>query len=393
MLNTEFNPRSFDVMINNNSNSFYFVKSKENDDPTTTLKSIETIVKDHFKYDFSCRDIYSTQPEYKLFELLNEKSLLLYQDIQLKATEIIRKRNEIQATVSRIGNYIHPAQGILASSDVIGELAKYLTITQLLKIARLNRKSNTQMAYYFFGKRKEYGYEGENVMEAFNFVKHTLALFKEISYLVNAGVIHRKHASYLKNQIDSEKTFRNLLGISTPDLFEILSYYQIYDEKPPSFSNFKALFNPSRNYNISESLSDIDKSRGTQALFYAARKGEKNIVALLLQHRADPEFMIKKNGCALDIAAQAGFDEIVELLLKAGAKPNTKKDGIHTSLMFACGYGNKEYHKPNIKVVELLLKYGADFILKTKSGQTPLELARTNKLQEIICLLEEYGAK
>lgn len=62
----------------------------------------------------------------------------------------------------------------------------------------------------------------------------------------------------------------------------------------------------------------------TRALLEAARRGEKNIVEILLKSGADPRFSDEAGNTALLEACEFGDLEMVDLLLAAGANPKAK---------------------------------------------------------------------
>ena len=379
----ESTSHSFGIVLQ--PNTYYFVESNNDKSEMDTLEKIEFVVKNQLNYDVLHQDSYSELPQKELFTLLQEKSLQIHREMIRIALGIFKKRSQIEELVLRIGYCIHPANGLFPA-DIIGELSKYLNISDLLNLSQLNRQSKDQVASYFFSQRKAFGYEGKNVTEVFNFAKQITSLFKEITDLSQLGYIPRKHVSFKNNYvIEPEKTFQNLLKISTPDLFEILSFGQIYSA---SYPNYKRFFNQTRSFTILEITSDTVKSNGSQALYYASQRNESEIVKLLLKHHANPNFRIKNKGNALNAAVQEGFDEIVKILLEAGADVNAQADGTHTALMYAC------YHKDkaNIKVVELLLQLGANTNIKGKTGLTALDLAKQNQLHYIASLLRKHDA-
>ncbi len=86
----------------------------------------------------------------------------------------------------------------------------------------------------------------------------------------------------------------------------------------------------------------------------------------------------------LFLAAEAGYTEILAVLLKAGADVNFATDG-DTPLMIAAENGHSE-------IVKLLLKTGADVNASRETGSTPLYLASLNDHSEIVKLLLKAGA-
>src|SRR3990167_4445177 len=87
------------------------------------------------------------------------------------------------------------------------------------------------------------------------------------------------------------------------------------------------------------------------ALMHAALNGYDQIVDLLLKANANPNIYDPIGQSALTTAVDKGYDKIVDLLLKANANPN----GIPymNPLIIAVNKGHA-------KIVDLLLKFGAD---------------------------------
>jgi hypothetical protein len=107
-------------------------------------------------------------------------------------------------------------------------------------------------------------------------------------------------------------------------------------------------------------------------------------VKLLLEAGADPNTeMEEEDGWTpLFIAAQYGDDQIVKLLLKAGANPNkTDNDGA-TPLSAAA-------EEDHVEIVKLLLDSGADPNKANNRDRTPLHIASENGYVEIVKLLME----
>jgi ankyrin repeat protein len=84
----------------------------------------------------------------------------------------------------------------------------------------------------------------------------------------------------------------------------------------------------------------------------------------------------------LNSAAAAGNTKIVDLLLKHGADPNIRQGGGFTPLHAAAQNGDTE-------MIKLLLFNGADLRSKTEEGKTALDLACEQGHEESINLLKE----
>jgi ankyrin repeat protein len=122
---------------------------------------------------------------------------------------------------------------------------------------------------------------------------------------------------------------------------------------------------------------------GETALHRAASRGHLNAVALLLDHGAKVDATDGEGVTPLILASYRGQTEVVKLLLQRGAAVNAreKRNGL-SSLSHAVGRGDKE-------LVSVLLAHGADPLLKSADGRTPLERAEANGATEIVALLKQ----
>jgi ankyrin repeat protein len=122
------------------------------------------------------------------------------------------------------------------------------------------------------------------------------------------------------------------------------------------------------------------------ALHWAASTGKVEMVKILLNAKPDEEYVeltSERGRTALHYAAagDCGDDTIVNLLLNAGAKHDTKSDGHWTPLHNAAQRGN-------LKAVERLLMAGADPNATLSSRVTPLHWAAAKGHEEVVkCFL------
>ncbi len=127
---------------------------------------------------------------------------------------------------------------------------------------------------------------------------------------------------------------------------------------------------------------DAQTKAGQTALLLAVINQHKSIVELLLRYRAFPHITNNEGVTPLRAAAQMGNYEIVELLLNYV----TRSTDINEALYQACQSGHT-------KIVELLLKRGADSNYRIDSRATPLHIASVQGHIDIVkLLLLEKGA-
>lgn len=123
-----------------------------------------------------------------------------------------------------------------------------------------------------------------------------------------------------------------------------------------------------------------------QPLYVAARRGQTQVVARLLERGADVAESAPRGGTALHWAAHNGHLDVARLLITAGAELDAPDARGHaTPLVWALLSGHLE-------VMELLLRLGADPDARDKAGETPLVLAIYDGNRAAAELLLRQGA-
>lgn len=128
----------------------------------------------------------------------------------------------------------------------------------------------------------------------------------------------------------------------------------------------------------------------TEIVTYLLSKGaDVNIEINLPYLTLDPcARSYKTRSSCLHEAVRHSALEVVELLLKHGADPNSQHATDFTPLMVATNWNRKSA----VTYVELLLKYGADIHLATKRGETLLMVASRNGNTSMVAYLLRNGA-
>jgi ankyrin repeat protein len=125
---------------------------------------------------------------------------------------------------------------------------------------------------------------------------------------------------------------------------------------------------------------------GRTPLHWACATGKLRMVELLLTRPKGPKAHINaveiREKTSLHLAAAHDRDDIVELLLKYGADYNAKSDGGWTPLHNACEVGSET-------IVRVLIGAGSDVNAKLLNGMTPLHLAAQGGHIEAVKLLLE----
>ena len=131
---------------------------------------------------------------------------------------------------------------------------------------------------------------------------------------------------------------------------------------------------------------DIRDEYDRTALVWAAADNRIAAATLLLNHGASPDSAAKNGLTPLTAASLRGNIALIEILAKRGADME-KSFGGQTPLQIAASYGNAD-------VAKTLLKYGADAGVRTKDGESVLEMARFWKQEELDRpLLEENSRR
>ena len=112
-------------------------------------------------------------------------------------------------------------------------------------------------------------------------------------------------------------------------------------------------------------------------LNWAAYKGQKEIVQLLLEAGADVTLGDNENSQPIHNAAVAGHTEVIETLLASGVDINSRDNNGMTALHFALSYRQLE-------TAALLLDKGADLNASNHNGFTSLHYAALGNFTDLI---------
>ena len=148
--------------------------------------------------------------------------------------------------------------------------------------------------------------------------------------------------------------------------------------------------------NITSSLPKM--IRFTALIYASGERMNAEVVKLLLKANANPN---QENALALMIAAQQGYPDIVQQLLKYGADPNSISD-IDGSTALHCVLesqketphkDDKEKTSNQLAIIQQLIESGANIInIQNEDGLTALMMATDEGLSEIVELLLQNGA-
>jgi len=122
---------------------------------------------------------------------------------------------------------------------------------------------------------------------------------------------------------------------------------------------------------------------GTTALTMAADKGYLDMVEWLLKNGAKINQAMKDGAGPLYFAAYRGHVDVLKCLLQNGAKVDEEKNNGSTPLHIAA-------QKGHLKIVECLLQNGADINKANNRGFTPLPVAKKSGHQEVVKMLASH---
>ncbi|CAG9333826.1 unnamed protein product [Blepharisma stoltei] len=221
----------------------------------------------------------------------------------------------------------------------------------------------------------------ENNLEMFNFL------------LENSVKFSRCRLHY--NILASNQTILTKIIYSYADQFPLISFYEACQLYILSQQEDVALI--ILNYLISNEIANkeneiLNEERSIGEKFHmrpiiilAVEKRMWKILQLITDTGFDINISDYYKWTPLMVAAACGHDDIVEFLCEKGARINEFENSGETALHQASRRGN-------LNAVNALIKYGADLSPKSAFDYTPLDLAIINQKEEIVNILQSYGA-
>ena len=205
-------------------------------------------------------------------------------------------------------------------------------------------------------------------MEETHEITHTLGTFgaqsnRDVPHILEKIFFSMDYTS-LKTCMNVSKKWRKLL-LTTPYQKRLKELWkELLKEKPVNEKKLydaskegdtemvmKLCKNPVVDVNVVITLMDQHLHQSTP-LIMAARGGHEEVIRVLLKAGAEVNKMVKHGMSPLHLAVSFGHIEIVKLLLESGADPNEESSGRVTSLQLAALKG---YHD----VCKVLLQAGA----------------------------------
>lgn len=141
-----------------------------------------------------------------------------------------------------------------------------------------------------------------------------------------------------------------------------------------------------RGANVEEDTSMHDET----CLYLAARSGNVNLVRLLLRHGANPDTPPTRtywSSTVLYQAIRSGKHDVVETLLAYGADATKYNEDKHTIV----DYAHAAVQYSSYETLKLLLRRGASPTLADEFGSTPLRVAVSHDSPDLVQLLLSVG--
>jgi len=135
---------------------------------------------------------------------------------------------------------------------------------------------------------------------------------------------------------------------------------------------------------------NVQTNEGTTPLFFAAQRGNLNLVQYLIAHGAQPSLGNPGGWQPIHGACYNDFDDVVSVLIKSGCRLNDGVDEIKGYAPIHIAIASEE---ANAKVVRMLLDAGANVNTQTSNGATALHLAIFWNSKYIVEYLLKMGAR
>jgi hypothetical protein len=153
------------------------------------------------------------------------------------------------------------------------------------------------------------------------------------------------------------------------------------------------------------------------ALMKAVKNNDVALVKELIKQDVNVNELDANQDAPLIMAAYNGYTDIVKLLLEAGADVTVVDPGMKATALHAAAYaGNAEAAKllleyeidmdkqgpyngytalhdavwqNNVETAKILIEAGANLHIKSNSGETALDLAKSRNYEKIVALIEQ----
>ena len=383
------------------NNTFRIVESSEKPQKQgsalATLNKMEAVAEQilsrEITYAKAPGDKYAQMSSSELLDVLKDKAGNIADNYKNKTAKINwlarflfridKKINRIELKTIRIENMVAP-QGLFSlPNECLQEIAKHLDLTGLANFSCVNLEGKAHAAPLMLARAQGAGYQGQDVTEGRRYLKK---LKRQLNWAFELNFIPKKYCVRNRPKNVTLKKTARYIG----SFVEYLSIHHplnldktIQKLKSGNFNDLHILTNPRLYENpvlvqfLSRILKDIktvpltdrQKKMANEALKQAIYSGAYDIAESLLRLGADANYKYNVEGASvLQLASRRGNTKIIDLLLKNGANIEGKdKDG-QTALAHAVIAGKSA-------TAEALIKKGADVNTQDIGGNTPLIIA------------------
>jgi hypothetical protein len=364
-------------------------KSQDEGFALTTLNRIEEVMRRGLKYSAIANKNYSSMSKSELRERLRLKAESI-RDGYLNKSHLIshvrrffggiaQKERDIQSVYTRIENLASPPPLFELSNEMIQHICGFLQAGDLGKLDQVNKHSTNHVHQAEVQRAREYGYSRHDLAEAKDYLKNlfqTIETLVKDKFIPKEYVVHRGRWPFWR-YVDAEATLRNMRHLSGDKEAELkvklnkaLLYYS---GVATDVKVCRAVIQLGADLNVRD-------QSGRTALALAAIKDRREVVELLVTAGADPNTTtLLGNTPLIHTTCNFGSPEIARLLLENGASAMINHVGNHgnNALHFAARFGQ-------VEIVKLLIEYGADKSLLNAQGKTALELAQNRRIRKLL---------
>lgn len=330
---------------------------------------------------------------------------------------VTRKIKAMEDTVQRIQHLICPPR-LFAKlpTDLVGHISRFLTVREIAALSLINKDAAAQAKRAKIRRAKEFGWEGDDPAKVDEYLQSLLPfLTLAEKYAVRKGSPWAFDVERTLRVLEKEKPEippepHETLGLQKFERKrhrELWKMGLLFASQSPNYNQKTFLYNAS--FGCFEEMVALALLRGAHvnsqdtrgisplgmALSEIQDKPKKDVektVERLLDAGANPSISVATGNFPLHLAAEAGYANIVKLLIQKRADVNRPGAGRITPLCWALILKEGRVEEEIETTAAVLLKAGADLTIPTQKGNLPIHLAAQSGYAKIITLLIAHQA-